>query len=80
MKFLEAVAKRYVDYGPLDRVCFVFPNRRSGTFFKRYLGIKAGHPVFVPHVLTSCFPGLPARRRQRRSRVCYLSCTKNTYV
>ena len=52
MKFLEAVAKRYVDYGPLDRVCFVFPNRRSGTFFKRYLGIKAGHPVFVPHVLT----------------------------
>ncbi len=52
MKFLEAVAKRYVDYGPLDRVCFVFPNRRSGTFFKRYLGIEAKRPVFVPHVLT----------------------------
>ncbi|MBO4536260.1 MAG: PD-(D/E)XK nuclease family protein [Bacteroidales bacterium] len=36
----------------MDRVCFVFPNRRSGTFFKRWLGIRAGRPVFVPNVLT----------------------------
>ena len=52
MKFLEAVAERYADCGPLDRICFVFPNRRSGTFFKRYLGRAAKKPVFVPNVLT----------------------------
>ena len=52
MKFLEAVAARYAGRTSLERTCFVFPNRRSGTFFKRYLGIRAGKPVFVPNVLT----------------------------
>lgn len=52
MKFLECVARRYATCGPLDRVCFVFPNRRSGTFFQRWLGLAAGRPVFVPNVLT----------------------------
>ena len=52
MNFLEAVARRFAGRGPLDRVCFVFPSRRSGTFFKRYLGIAAGRPVFVPGVMT----------------------------
>ena len=52
MVFLQAVADRFVHRGPLDRVCFVFPNRRSGTFFKRWLGIQAERPVFVPNVLT----------------------------
>ena len=52
MKFLEAVAARYAGRKSLERTCFVFPNRRSGTFFKRYLGIRAGKPVFVPNVLT----------------------------
>ncbi len=52
MVFLQAVAERFAQRGPLDRVCFVFPNRRSATFFKRYLGKAAGRPVFVPNVLT----------------------------
>lgn len=52
MKFLEAVAERFARRGSLDRICFVFPNRRSGTFFKRYLGMAAHKPVFIPHVLT----------------------------
>ena len=52
MKFLEAVAARYAGRKSLERTCFVFPNRRSGTFFKRYLGIRAKEPIFVPHVLT----------------------------
>ena len=52
MKFLEAVAARYAGRASLERTCFVFPNRRSGTFFKRYLGIAAGKPVFVPNVVT----------------------------
>ena len=52
MIFLEAVARRYAGRDTLERTCFVFPNRRSGTFFKRWLGITAGRPVFVPNVLT----------------------------
>ena len=52
MIFLEAVARRYAGRDTLERTCFVFPNRRSGTFFKRWLGITAGKPVFVPNVLT----------------------------
>ena len=52
MSFLKAVARRFAQRGSLDRVCFVFPNRRSSTFFKRYLGKEAGRPVFVPNILT----------------------------
>ena len=51
-KFLETVAARFAARPSLDRVCFVFPNRRSATFFKRYLGQAAARPVFVPSVLT----------------------------
>ena len=52
MSFLKAVARRFAQRGSLDRVCFVFPNKRSSTFFKRYLGKEAGRPVFVPNILT----------------------------
>ena len=52
MKFLEAVADRYAGRSSLERTCFVFPNRRSATFFKRYLGMRAGRPLFVPNALT----------------------------
>ena len=50
--FLESVADRFARRATLERTCFVFPNRRSATFFKRYLGKAAGRPVFVPAVLT----------------------------
>ena len=52
MNFLQAVASRFAQRESFDRVCFVFPNRRSATFFKRHLGIAAGKPVFVPNVIT----------------------------
>ena len=52
MKFLEAVADRYARRKSLERTCFVFPNRRSATFFKRYLGKAAGRPLFVPSMCT----------------------------
>ena len=52
MKFLEAVADRYAGRASLERTCFVFPNRRSATFFKRYLGLAAAKPLFVPSMCT----------------------------
>ena len=52
MKFLEAVADRYARRTSLERTCFVFPNRRSAVFFRKYLGERAGRPLFVPAMRT----------------------------
>ena len=52
MKFLEAVAARYAGRKSLERTCFVFPNRRSAVFFRKYLGERAGRPLFVPAMRT----------------------------
>lgn len=36
--FLKSIAKAYVSrYRDLQEICFVFPNKRSGTFFLKYL-------------------------------------------
>lgn len=52
MVFLEAVADRYARRTSLERTCFVFPNRRSAVFFRKYLGERAGRPLFVPAMRT----------------------------
>ncbi len=52
MKFLEAVAHAFADCDNLQRMCFVFPSRRSSLFFRKYLGLAAGRPLFCPHILT----------------------------
>mgnify|MGYP005842113161 CR=1 FL=1 len=36
----------------LKGICVVFPNRRSGVFFKSYLGKVLSHPVIGPKVTT----------------------------
>jgi hypothetical protein len=36
----------------LKDICLVFPNRRSGVFFKSYLGRQLSHPVIGPKVTT----------------------------
>lgn len=52
--FLEQIAKQfYTRYKEqISRLVFVFPNRRSGIFFQKYLAIAAGKPVFSPKILT----------------------------
>lgn len=52
--FLYAVAEAfYRKYGSeVSRIAFVFPNRRAGIFFQKYLVTIAGHPLFSPPVLT----------------------------
>ena len=32
--------------------CLVFPNRRAGLYFLKYLGVKIDKPVWVPAILT----------------------------
>ncbi|MGM0530184.1 MAG: PD-(D/E)XK nuclease family protein [Bacteroidota bacterium] len=51
--FLQEVARDvYKKYGDVfSDICLVFPNRRSGLFFKRYLAGELKNPVWSPEVL-----------------------------
>lgn len=52
--FLERIASLLHDeYGNrLDKHCIVFPNRRAGLYFLKYLAGKTGNPVWAPAVKT----------------------------
>lgn len=51
-KFLEEVARVFAEVDGLREFCFVFPNRRSSIFFRRYLGLAAGKSLFSPRLVT----------------------------
>ena len=44
----------------LSEYTFVFPNRRAGLFFRRYLGQTSNYPLFSPEIMTinECFSSL----------------------
>ena len=53
--FLKQVAEHYFGRGDVERRCFVFPNRRSMAFFRKYLAeAVAGTqcPIIAPQMLT----------------------------
>ena len=52
--FLEKIAKSlYTEYGNhLNTHCVVFPNRRAGLFFMKYLAVQIGKPVWTPAIMT----------------------------
>jgi hypothetical protein len=52
--FLDRIATQlYEEFGDrLDRHCVVFPNRRAGLYFLKYLAGKAGKPIWSPEVKT----------------------------
>jgi hypothetical protein len=52
--FLHQVASLfYTQYGTdVSRIVFVFPNRRAGLFFQKYLSEVSDHPLFSPTILT----------------------------
>ncbi len=52
--FLYQIADRfYQEYGSgISRLAFVFPNRRAGLFFQKYLSEIAGRPLFSPKIMT----------------------------
>lgn len=55
MQFLRQVVEHYFGTDGFSSLCFVFPNRRSQVFFKKYLGeaVKAvGTPITSPKMLT----------------------------
>ena len=55
--FLKQVAAHYYPGGDIQDTCFLFPNRRSLVFFKKYLGdlvreSGAGVPLMMPPLYT----------------------------
>jgi len=52
--FLEETARHILSQYPdnLHELCVVFPNRRSGRFFQRYLAGSLRQPVWSPTILT----------------------------
>lgn len=52
--FLEHIAESlYKEFGnTLDRHCLVFPNRRAGLYFLKYLAARIEKPVWAPPILT----------------------------
>lgn len=55
VSFLQQIAQVYLDNerGAMMDYCFVFPNKRSGTFFRHYLQQQAkGAPLGMPEIAT----------------------------
>ena len=58
--FLKQVADHYHDIGKIGSRCFIFPNRRSMVFFRKWLAAKVadsarngeGSPIVAPRMLT----------------------------
>jgi hypothetical protein len=52
--FLERIAKSLIkEFGNnLNRHCLVFPSRRAGLYFLKYLGAEADKPIWSPSILT----------------------------
>jgi hypothetical protein len=52
--FLEHIAESLLkEFGnTLNRHCLVFPNRRAGLYFLKYLAARIEKPVWVPSILT----------------------------
>ena len=54
--FLKQVADHYYKEGHIEEKCFVFPNRRSMAFFRKYLSeavaAAACSPLIVPEMMT----------------------------
>ncbi len=52
--FLQQIATLFYEtYGTdVQQMAFVFPNRRAGLFFRKYLSQAAGRPIFSPAIRT----------------------------
>ncbi len=52
--FLQRVAQVFWQekHEQVSELTFVFPNRRAGLFFRKYLAAEAGKTIFAPEVIT----------------------------
>ena len=87
LPFLKQVAAHYFAAGNLPQTCFVFPNRRSMVFFRKYLGDlvreKGSAPLLSPpmYTINEFFSALSGQEVTERLRLllelydCYKSQT-----
>ena len=54
MKFLEEIAQIVLNkyQGQSDKLTLVFPNRRAGLFFRKYLSAGVSKPIWSPEILS----------------------------
>ena len=54
MKFLEEIAEIILNKysGNTDTITIVFPNRRAGLFFQKYLAAKISKPTWSPRIVS----------------------------
>lgn len=53
--FLKSLASAFVTEASLEELsnfCFIFPNRRSGLFFKKHLTEISNGSILIPHITT----------------------------
>ena len=69
----QVAASFYARYGAeITRLAFVFPNRRTGLFFQKYLSEVAQRPIFSPSILTINDLFTRLARRQSADRISLL--------
>ena len=52
MRYLRKIASEFCTREDISEYCFVFPNRRAGLFFQKYLGELIDVPIFSPVITT----------------------------
>jgi hypothetical protein len=80
--FLSQIASSfYAEYGAgIEDMVFIFPNRRSGLFFRKYLAEEAGKPLFAPAVYTINDLFVSLSGKQTADRIGMLFTLYNIYV
>ena len=80
--FLQQVASLfYQRYGTgIQRIAFVFPNQRSGLFFRKFLSQQSRKPLFAPTILTVNELFLQLSNKQPADRIRMLFLLYRIYI
>ncbi|MDR1919167.1 MAG: PD-(D/E)XK nuclease family protein [Tannerellaceae bacterium] len=71
----------YTEYGTeVSQMAFIFPNRRAGLFFQKYLSEVSGKPLFSPTILTINDLFLSLSGKQTADRISMLFRLYRIYV
>ncbi len=82
MNFLQSVAEAYASRGDdMSHYCFLFPNKRSGRFFLKYLSASIGteRPRLAPSVMSMTDVALTLSQRVPDSRIDMIFRLYNIY-
>ncbi|MDR1980762.1 MAG: PD-(D/E)XK nuclease family protein [Tannerellaceae bacterium] len=77
----QVAALFYAKYGAeVSRLAFVFPNRRAGLFFRKYLSDLSDKPLFSPTILTINDLFLQLSGKQEADRISMLFTLYRIYI